>query len=84
MERRSDVTDRLTGKKCFVTGAGSGIGRAIAERFVDAGAAVIGCDKDTGARLRRSRMGISWKYVTSVMLTLWPTASVEPHSSWGV
>jgi 2-keto-3-deoxy-L-fuconate dehydrogenase len=35
---------RLVGKTCFITGAAQGIGRAIAERFVSEGAAVIAAD----------------------------------------
>jgi 2-keto-3-deoxy-L-fuconate dehydrogenase len=36
--------DRLAGKTCLVTGAGQGIGRAIAERFAAEGASVIAVD----------------------------------------
>lgn len=36
--------DRLTGKRAIVTGAGSGIGRAIATRFVSEGAKVLVAD----------------------------------------
>jgi 2-keto-3-deoxy-L-fuconate dehydrogenase len=42
------VTDRLKGKLAFVTAAGQGIGRAIAETFVAEGAAVIATDRDAG------------------------------------
>lgn len=40
----SASTGRLAGKKVIVTAAAQGIGRAIAERFVQEGAQVHGCD----------------------------------------
>lgn len=41
---------RLDGATARVTGAGAGIGRAIAETFAGAGAAVAGVDSDAWRR----------------------------------
>jgi NAD(P)-dependent dehydrogenase (short-subunit alcohol dehydrogenase family) len=41
--------DLLKGKGAVVTGAASGIGKAIATAFIEAGASVLLCDRDAGA-----------------------------------
>ena len=59
----SDVVVRLDGKVGVVTGGGSGIGTAIAERFVGSGAAVVVLDRDEDAAARvAERLGerASW------------------------
>ncbi|KAJ5753970.1 uncharacterized protein N7511_008123 [Penicillium nucicola] len=38
------TTTNLTGKTCLVTGAGGGLGKAIATQFLEAGANVVICD----------------------------------------
>ncbi|MFL6063997.1 MAG: SDR family NAD(P)-dependent oxidoreductase [Friedmanniella sp.] len=43
------MSQRLQGRTALVTGAGSGIGRAVAERFVREGARVVFADRDLGA-----------------------------------
>ena len=42
----------LSGRKAAVTGGAQGIGRAIAERFLDSGAAVALWDRDTALAQR--------------------------------
>jgi NAD(P)-dependent dehydrogenase (short-subunit alcohol dehydrogenase family) len=41
--------DRISGKACVVTGAGSGIGRAIAERFARESGSVVAVDRNADA-----------------------------------
>jgi NAD(P)-dependent dehydrogenase (short-subunit alcohol dehydrogenase family) len=43
------VAGRLAGRRVLVTGAASGIGRAVAELFMAAGASVAGLDRSAGA-----------------------------------
>lgn len=43
------MSGRLDGRCALVTGAGSGIGRAVAQRFVDEGARVVFADRDLRA-----------------------------------
>ena len=48
--------DRLRGKAAFVTGAGSGIGRATAQRFAEEGAAVMAADVVAEKAVETARM----------------------------
>ncbi|MEU6481270.1 SDR family oxidoreductase [Streptomyces sp. NPDC047017] len=48
--------DRFAGQLVLVTGAGSGIGRATALAFAEAGARVIAVDRDAGAAARTAEL----------------------------
>lgn len=59
----------LSGKVALVTGAASGIGRAIVEHFLDQGSSVVGFDRDEGALalLARSPSGAARERLSHVV-----------------
>ena len=64
--------ERFTGKTVIVTGAASGIGRGVAERFSKEGANVVLCDieeaalKETVGSLPEARLTASWLALSTV------------------
>ncbi|AIT81504.1 SDR family NAD(P)-dependent oxidoreductase [Novosphingobium pentaromativorans] len=69
--------DRLTGKVALITGAGRGLGAAIAERFAREGASVVLVDRDEGAvRETAERLGLLGLRVD------WLAADVTDPSAW--
>jgi meso-butanediol dehydrogenase/(S,S)-butanediol dehydrogenase/diacetyl reductase len=66
--------ERLSGKRVLLTGGGSGISFAIAERFVQEGASVSVADLDPDARLRVERIGARFAAVD--------VAEAEAVASW--
>ena len=50
------MTSSLEGKVVLISGAGSGIGRAGALRFAEAGATIVGCDLDAGRNTETQRL----------------------------
>ncbi len=56
--------DRLQGKRCFITGAASGLGEAIARRFVAEGASVVLADIDAaGGEALAADLGPAARFV---------------------
>jgi len=51
------VSGRLEGKRCLVTGGGSGVGRAVARRYADEGALVVVSGR-RGDRLEETAAGV--------------------------
>lgn len=56
MAKGSAMASSLDGKVVLISGTGSGIGRAGALRFAEAGAAVVGCDLDAEHNAETQRM----------------------------
>lgn len=68
----------LSGQKIFVTGAASGLGLAISEAMLEAGAEVVMSDLDTELLASEShRLSSKYRKVQSVQLDVSDTASID-------
>jgi len=87
MDKNHDsISARLDGKRAIVTGAGSGIGRAIAQRFIDEGAYVLVADIDTkAARSAADELGerSSYTHVDVAVEESVQTLMAEAVRIWG-
>jgi NAD(P)-dependent dehydrogenase (short-subunit alcohol dehydrogenase family) len=74
------VSGRLAGKKALVTGAGSGIGLAIAARFASEGAQVEVCDRDEHGKPALAAAGVGFSLcdvADADAVTSWVAAAVS-------
>jgi NAD(P)-dependent dehydrogenase (short-subunit alcohol dehydrogenase family) len=68
---------RLSGKRILVTGAGGGLGRAISERLLSEGAAVVATDHD-GSALRKTGFDLTGRgEMTLIVADLLNDAAIE-------
>ena len=73
------MAEKLKGKRCLVTGAGQGIGRAIVERFAAEGAAVIAGDVSDAGFSTLPRGVITEKFDVTDAPAVRSVAARHPH-----
>ena len=60
MARQVSIVNRMVGKRCLVSGGGSGIGLAIVKAFLSEGASVAACDKNPDVQQDVETLGASF------------------------
>ncbi|MCS6987228.1 MAG: SDR family oxidoreductase [Sphingomonadaceae bacterium] len=78
------MAGRLAGKRALVTGAASGLGLRIVERFLDEGARVLMTDVDTGRlEAAAARLGAPWCPLDVTREGDWAQAMAEARARLG-